>query len=302
MSQDQLACIHTAITSGLTALNLNIGKCTWHQEPRQSLVIQIATRNKKGCRGFYSTFRARANDRGNPSYESKWHLLLGCTLSVTFWDNAWRLHASVKNNNQFKWIQCQILRNSIFTNNRVSKFKPTISDQCDFCRQHIENPLTLFTECNFSQKFWIEVKNYFLDFTIFIPTSRLQILFGVLDETFDSKKNTVIMIGKRVIWASKFKKNLPNLMTFKTTLRDYLVLLKMCHSFQQTSNLFNDQWGEVFSDLLGQQHVPQLQDPDDQGHGEPQQEGALLDLLWQEQVAPDLPHTPVHSLLQQGDD
>ena len=110
------------------------------------------------------------------------------------------------------------------------------------------------------------------------------------------------MIGKRVIWASKFKKNLPTLIIFKTTLRDYLVLLKMCHSFQQTSNLFNDQWGEVFSDLLGQQHVPQLQDPDDQGHGEPQQEGALLDLLWQEQVAPDLPHTPVHSLLQQGDD
>ena len=302
MTPDQLARIRTAITSGLTALNLNIGKCSWHQEPRQSLVIQIAMRNKKGCRGFYQAFRARANDRGNPKYESKWHSLLGSNLSVTFWDNAWRLHASIKNNNPFKWVQCQILRNSIFTNNRVSKFKPSITDQCDFCNQHIENPLTLFTQCNISQQFWMEVKNYFLDFTILIPTSRLQLLFGVLDEAFDSHKNTAIMIGKRVIWASKYKKNLPNLKIFKTELKDYLVLLKLCHSFQQTSNLFYDQWGEIFNDLLGQQHAPQVQDPDDQLHGEPQQEGALPDLLRQEQVTPDQPHTPVHSSLQQADD
>ena len=206
----QLDRIQNAIKSGLASLNINLGSCTWHPAPRQSIMIQIATQNKKGCRAFYKTFRARSNLRADTSkIEAKWHTLLNSNLSVTFWDNAWRLHASINDNNQSKWLQCQILRNSIFTNNRVSKFKNWISDQCDFCGLHIENALTLFTSCNFAQNFWAEVKIFLSDFTNNLTLSRLQILFGIHDEAFDSIKNIAILLGKRVIWASKHKKNSP---------------------------------------------------------------------------------------------
>jgi hypothetical protein len=85
--------------------------------------------------------------------------------------------------------------------------------------------------------------------TFILPTTRLQILFGVLDENFDSKANTFIMIGKRQIWASKQKKIQPNISHFKASLKDYLVILKMCKTIINQCNQFNDQWGNILRDL-----------------------------------------------------
>ena len=153
MTGAQLQSIHGAILGGLASLNLNLGNCTWHPEPRQSLIIQIAARNKRGCRGFYNTFRAKANHRNlTRKYEQKWHNELGCSLSIDFWNKCWKLHASIKNNNRYKWIQCQILRNSLYTNNRVAKFKDNIRDICDLCGGHSERPLTPFFTCGISQQ------------------------------------------------------------------------------------------------------------------------------------------------------
>ena len=59
MSQPQLDGVHSAILSGIQSLNLNLGRCVWHPEPKQSIVIHIASANKKGCRAFYNTLRAR---------------------------------------------------------------------------------------------------------------------------------------------------------------------------------------------------------------------------------------------------
>ena len=256
-TQIQYDRIRNAILSGLVSLNLNIGTCTWHPAPRQSVIIHIASLNKKGCRTFYRVFRAKANYRVNTSeIEDKWHAQLNSTLSVTFWDNAWRLHASIKDNNQLKWLECQILRNSLFTNNRVSKFK-NISDRCDLCGHHAETPLTLFTQCPLVQVFWAELKDYLAYFSITLPITRLQVLFGIHSETFDSIKNITILIGKRVIWVSKFKKIAPSINSFKKYLKDYLIVLSYCHSIKNTSSVFEDQWGSI-SWILAGHHGPQL--------------------------------------------
>ena len=210
----------------------------------------FACRKIKGCRTFYNIFRARLNDRENPSkHEAKWHHVLGAQLSVRFWDNAWKLHSSIKHNNPFKWLQCTILRNSIFTNNRLSKFKPAINDQCDLCQLHPENTLSLFTQCNVSIQFWTDLQTYAQDMAFTLPTNRVGILFGFLEENFDSTVNTFIMIGKRVIWASKHKKIHPNISHFKAHLKDYLVTLKVCKTISNQCNQFNDQWGPILRDL-----------------------------------------------------
>ena len=257
MTQNQLDRIHNAINSGRLSLNLNLGLCSWHPEPRQPITIQIASSKKKGCKNFYNILRARQNDRGDPpKHEAKWHTLLGNQLSVTFWDNAWKLHASIRENNHFKWIECQILRNSIYTNNRVAKFKHDVSDQCDLCGEHVENALTLFTQCQISVNFWAEIRSYLLNFAINLPTSRLQLLFGKLDEGYDSQINTIIMIGKRVIWTSKYKKNIPTISHFKASLKDYLVLLKVCKTVTNCVDQITDQWGAILCNLIGDQHVP----------------------------------------------
>ena len=184
---------------------------------------------------------------------------MGCTLSIDFWDKCWRLHASIKNNNRFKWLQCQILRNSVYTNNRVAKFKSNVEDNCDLCGQHSERAFTLFFTCNVSQQFWAEIFNYFLGFNIVIPLSRLRILFGVLDEPFDSTINTVVMLGKQVIWTCKYKKTKPTLLFLKRSLKDYLIVLRYCHSIRNENEIFNDQWGEVLPVLIQNDHQHQQQ-------------------------------------------
>ena len=183
---------------------------------------------------------------------------MNTNLSVMFWNNAWKLHASIHNDNQMKWLQCQILRNCLFTNNRVSKFKPWVSDQCDLCGLHIENPFTLFSECHLVRLLWSDIKKYFEYFDHNIPTGRLQILFGIHTEPYDSVKNIAFLIGKRTIWISKFRKITPTLGHFKIILKDYLIILCYTHSLNNTSSIFSDQWGKFLWSLQGN-HGPQLQ-------------------------------------------
>ena len=267
MTQSQLDRIHVAIQAGLASLNLNIGVCEWHPLPRQSNIISIANQNQKGCKAFYKILRAKADlDRSARKIEEKWHAQLDANLSVTFWNNAWRLHASMQCNNQLKWLQCQILRNCLFTNNRVTKFKPWVTDRCDLCGLHIENPLTLFSQCSLVLEFWSDIKKYCEYFGHDLPIGRLQILFGVHNEKYDSVKNIAILIGKRTIWISKFKKISPTLEYFKNQLKDYLIILSLCHNYKNTSSVFVDQWGSFYWLLQGN-HGPQLPPRDEQAHG-----------------------------------
>ena len=86
--------------------------CTCHPAPRQSVIIQIASLNKKGCRAFSRVLRAKANYRENTSeIEEKWHAQLNSTLSVTFRDNAWRWHALriITNLNGWNAKYCKIV-------------------------------------------------------------------------------------------------------------------------------------------------------------------------------------------------
>ena len=280
LSTQQFERIKNAILSGLRILNANLGNCNWHPEPRQSIVIQIASRNKRGCRAFHNTFRSRQNLRGNTSkFEEKWHSRLNTNLSVQFWDSAWKLQASIKENNVAKWLQCQLLRGSLFTNNRVSKFKRSVSESCDLCQAipgnpetHPENPYSLFWTCPQSQLFWADLKLYFLDFTINLPLSRTAILFGVLDETYDSTPNQIILLGKRVIWACKHKKTVPTKTIFLRSLKNHLNVLKVICVIRNTSTSFDGQWGRILAHLSGQQEAVQdgqLQGHDDQLHGQP---------------------------------
>ena len=267
MSQPQLTRLQTAINNGIQSLNLNLGRCTWQAEPKQSIMIHIASLNKKGCQSFYRIFRSQPNQKSNTSkIEAKWHATLGSTFSVNFWNNSWKLQASIRNNNFAKWLQCQTLRGSLYTNNRVSKFKPNVSDQCDFCAQHVENPYTLFYQCPHTQAFWSEVKNFLSNFQIELPVSRLQILFGIHDQPYDSVENSVILLGKRFIWASKHKKQLPNFSYFKKSLKDYLYVLGVCHTLEHTRAIFDDQWGRILDNLAGQD-ATLLPHQDDEGHG-----------------------------------
>ena len=56
-----LSKLHNAITDAENNLNYNLDHVHWHEEPRQSIIIQIASKKRKGCQAFYKVFRAKQN-------------------------------------------------------------------------------------------------------------------------------------------------------------------------------------------------------------------------------------------------
>ena len=253
LSNTQLNKLQLAMETAANYLNFNLGLAEWHCEPRQSIILQIASKSKKGCQTFYKVLRARHNERGvSTRSEDKWHDQLESILSIDFWDKAMRLNASIKYDNFAKWLQFQIIRNSIFTNDRVSKFKPQVGEKCDFCALETENSYHLFYQCYVSQQFWVQVKLYLLKFNIYLPVTRLPILFGIIDQDFNS------------IWTWKKTKKSQNILFFKHSLAEYLKTIKVCFVIQNLGHIFEDQWGAILLDLL-EQDVPcsPLQGPHD---------------------------------------
>ena len=256
--------IHQAIITAANDLNFNLGQAEWHCEPRQSVIITIAQKQVSGCRSFYNVFRARACERGGTTRsEEKWHEQLDTVLSIDYWNSAIRLNSSHKNDNFAKWLEYQILRNSIFTNDRVSRFKPNVSDKCDLCGLETENSYHLFYQCFVSQRFWVEIKQYLLiKFNLYLPVERLSILFGIVNQAYSSVLNTIIILGKQLIWSCKHGNKLPTLSHFKNSLAENLKTVKMCFMLKNQEPIFDDQWGNIYHDLLTQQdgHRPQLHD------------------------------------------
>ena len=76
--------------------------------------------------------------------EFKWHTELQATFGTDFWGKTYSLTAGIQNENKIKWLQYQIVRNSLFTNYKVNKIKPHISPFCTFCG-HLGNILFFLT-------------------------------------------------------------------------------------------------------------------------------------------------------------
>ena len=112
--------------------------------------------------------------------------------------------------------------------------------------------LPSFYLCPVSQRFWAETKQYLDKFNLFLPVTRLQILFGIITQTCDSVLNTIILLGKHLIWTCKHSKKIPNLNHFKNSLAAHLNNLKVCYVIKSLGHIFDDQWGNILLDLVTQ--------------------------------------------------
>ena len=135
ISQEKFIDIRYTIRTALLKLKMQPAQLNCAHFPQKPLLIDIDTSTSKGCSKYYKILNMKAN-LNNKIYlrENLWHLELNQHLSVQFWDNAKRLCASINFDNQLRWLQFQIVRNSLQTNYIVSHFKPNVSPTCSYCR------------------------------------------------------------------------------------------------------------------------------------------------------------------------
>ena len=183
--------------------------------------------------------------------EEKWHNELNSRLSVDFWNKSWKSLSQLKMNNDLKWIQYQILRNILKTNVIVSKFVPLVNPSCSFCNDSQESILHLMYDCRHVQSFWSAFNDFLANNTIpSLDVARTNILFGVKEEKINSLQNTLILLGKKYVWTSKFKGTAPRINIFQNILREYLNNLKMVHSILGKDDDFENTWGLLYLLLL----------------------------------------------------
>ena len=217
--------------------------------PSKPLLIDVAMSTNKGC-SIYHKYITKKTHLNNKIYirENKWHQELNSRFSIHFWEKARRLCSSISDENPTKWLQFQILRNSLQTNYVVSHFIPNVSSNCQFCKISAELSSHLFWTCSKVSDFILDVFALVCSTGLNFTPSREQFLFGYLDLNFSDPKNYLVLTIKRFIWISKFNSGLLSIVRFKTHLRSVLSDLKVLYDLKNISNSFNV-WNDIFSIL-----------------------------------------------------
>ena len=196
----------------------------------------------KGCSKYYKLLNYKSILLNKIHVrESKWHLELNQTLSLRFWSKCRLLCSSINYDNSMKWLQYQITRNCLKTNNVVNRFKPEVSPICSFCKDQntMEKISHLFWHCNVVGGFICEALQFLGTMGLYINPSRNQFIFGVLEETSDSPTNVVILILKKYIWRQKFTSCTLSLSDLKGFIKTYICDLKMMYEMQGKSDKFD---------------------------------------------------------------
>ena len=195
------------------------------------------------CSTYYKMLRMIIN-LNNKIFlrDTKWHLELGQQYSVQFWDNARKLCASITFDNYLKWLQYQIVRNSLQTNYIVSHFKPEVSAICSYCNSvnSLEKISHLFWSCSKVSEFLGEVFMYISSLGINFEPTREEFLFGFFHESFYKPKNFISFVTHKNIWVTKFKSGNLSLVGFKCFLKSYIIDLEIVFEIKNMPDEYHE--------------------------------------------------------------
>ena len=180
--------------------------------------------------------------------EEKWHLELGSSLSVPFWNSARRFYARIKFDNNLKWLQFQITRNSLQTNFIVSHFKNNVTAICSYCKNpdSLGKISHLFWSCPEVQHFVDEVSDYLKSIDIMFHPTKKEFLFGYYDIDSFMPKNYISLVMKKYIWLTKFRNPNLSLVGFRSLLKPCVVDLVF---YLKIRNLQVIEWERVLNSL-----------------------------------------------------
>ena len=247
--------MHFIIDSTFRSLGTNARNFESPHLPCQPLLINVLNMSKKGC-SVYTNLLKKKKNLSSPlvERESRWHLELQTTFSTNFWNKTYKLTSEIKFENKIKWLQYQIVRNSLFTNYKVHKFKPHISPLCTFCSD-VENPphneliSHIFWDCLVTQQFWQGLTGWLGTLGSQITLDRKIVLFGMHEKSVNAKENFIILVSKYFIWKAKFTNKELSLELFKKYLYNKIEDLKNALAYANKDDQFN-QWHDIYIHLL----------------------------------------------------
>ena len=138
------------------------------------------------------------------------------------------------------------------TNQFLTKCHVVNSSLCEFCNMEIETFSHLFWECTYVQQFWTSLTdflnrcnfNFILDFkTLSFRIAQANPNYKVLSQ------NSIIYIGKYIIFQAKQRKQIPNLQDFKSFLLTRIKIEKEIALLNDKLASFETKWRTLIDTL-----------------------------------------------------
>ena len=197
ISEEKYIEIRYVIKLAIQKLKISINRLYPAYYPQKPFLIDLVLLSNKGCQPYYSLLRKKFTLSNNIyKRENKWHEELGSIFSVGFWNSTRKLCSCIDFDNKLKWLQYQVIRNSLQTNFIVSHFKANISSKCGYCQESDELISHIFWTCRVVKTFFAEIIAYFAGINIDFSPSRTELLFGFHNQELTHPKNLISLVFK----------------------------------------------------------------------------------------------------------
>ena len=249
ISEDRYIDIRYIIQLALQKIGFPFNKIDTICYPNRPLIIEISAMTMKGCAKYSQLLNYKSNI-SNKVYrrDERWHQELQLIYSTNFWEKTRILCASMLYENPVKWLQYQIIRNSLQTNYIVSHFKASVSPLCTFCQSNDEKISHLFWLCPKTSEFLEEVFELVNSTDLHFSPNMSEFLFGYLNKDSNDPVNYISLHLKKFIWTSKFRNKVLNFVGFRYYFKNVLTELKVLLEIREKKNNFNV-WVELYNVL-----------------------------------------------------
>ena len=117
---------------------------------------------------------------------------------------------------------------------------------CDFCSMETETLNHLFWECTHVQHFWTNLSVFLQECNVLIQFNLRNVMLCITEGTNITEiqiKNLIILLGKYFIFKTKYQKQHPTLIRFKSHLCQRIQIEKQIYFMKDRHAQFNNKWG-----------------------------------------------------------
>ena len=188
-------------------------------QPKNGSLNMFLNQTVKGVSKMYSQMKTTSSSVLDTAVD-KW-----CANSELDFNNfdlsrSFQKHHLIYNDTYLKYIQFRTLHHRFFTNEKLFKMGIKISDQCGFCRSHIDSIEHMFLDCEIVVQLWNEVQEWIhaLGMNNY-NLSQSRIILGDLENAMSI--NTIILLTKKVIYNSMKKEQSPHIINVKNEVKQF---------------------------------------------------------------------------------
>ena len=218
--------------------------------PTNILLLKL---QKKGCKSFYELLCTPGiSNIIWQKYYNYWTDVLNTPLEINDWNNLILNNVKGRYNNNLREMQILIFRNNSYSNERISKFNPTVSEKCKYCNE-TETIIHKLYFCEQAQKLWKLLETIMISSTIDVKITKVNAILGFITLEENSVRNILAKLTKKFIFKCSYDDVQYNSVKFIAYIRTYVVNLVLASEEYKVFDLHN--WKKIYKFMIHFSHT-----------------------------------------------